>query len=405
LVLSVCVEEKDAMLRNERTTRSEIVALPSEIEALVAAGDRDAARPLVAFLKAEKLNLAVVNHADAAFEEALLHRPNLLLIHEDVDPGGGIQLCQRLKSNTRTHFLPVILAARTDKLSRRVRALAAGADAVFPPEMDELEKRTRLWALLRSQALYRRQEHKREVQRSALRDRGQWVGLLVHDLQNVAGALQANFEFLAQAAMSAQDRSDDVLDCARETRQVFQDVSRGLRTVQDYERFESGRVTLKPVPIVLDELLAEVREDVRGQAGNGLRSRPMLELVSGESSSVVGDRDLLRQAFSALACYLLRQPRTSRLLLQTKEESELVRVVISSDGEVIPPEDRERIFEPYVRVARRLPPIQGLGLALARMVLELHGGRVVAGAGAECGAAFIVELKSRSTKPNLHSRE
>jgi signal transduction histidine kinase len=393
------------MWPNERTSRSEIVAVPSELEALVAAGERDAARPLVAFLKAEQLNIAVVSDAEAAFEEALLHRPNLLVVHEDLPPGDGIELCQRLKNNTRTHFLPVIIVSRADKGPQRIRALAAGADAVFPPGMDDVERRTRLWALLRSQALYRRQERKHAGQRTALQERGRWVETFVHDLQNVAGALQANFEFLAQAAASVPGRSDDVLECARETRQVFQQLTWGLRSVQDYERFESGRVAVQPVPVRLDELLAEVKEELRWQGGNGLRPRPVLEVVSAESTTVLGDRELLRQAFCGLAAYLLRQPRTSRLLLRTTDDAAAVHISLSSDGEAIPPEDRDRIFEPYVRLTRRAPPVQGLGLALARAVVELHGGKVIAEVSDEGGAAFLVELKSGGAKPNLHLDE
>jgi K+-sensing histidine kinase KdpD len=397
------------MLPNERTSRTEIVALPSEMEALVAAGDRDDARPLVAFLKNEKLNIAVVSDAEVAFEEALLHRPNLLVIHEDLLPGGGIDLCQRLKANTRTHFLPVIFVPRADKRQARMAALAAGADAVFPPGMDELEKRTRLWALLRSQALQRRQERKLDVQSSTMKERGRWIGTFVHDLQNVIAALQANFEFLAQAAVAVRERSEDVLDCARETRHAFSQLTRGLRTVQDYERFESGRVSIKPVAFGIDELLTEVKEELRWLAGNGTRALPVLEVVSGKGGLVVGDRELLRHAFSALATYLLRQPRTTRLLLRTSEavseQQSVVRVNMASDGEVIPPEDRQRIFDPYARLTRRLPPLQGLGLALARVTVELHGGLLSAQVGDEGGPAFVVELKSGGAEPNLQLGE
>jgi K+-sensing histidine kinase KdpD len=175
--------------------------------------------------------------------------------------------------------------------------------------------------------------------------------------------------------------------------------------VQDYERFESGRVALQAVAVRLEELLAEVKEEVRWHGFQGTRLRPVLEVVSAEDTIIVGDRELLRQAFSALAAYLLRQPRTTRLLLRTSDDGTNVQVAMSCDGEALVREDRDRIFEPYVRLARRLPPAQGLGLALARAVLELHGGRVVADVGDDGGAAFLVELKSGGAKPNLHLDE
>ncbi|HEV8150867.1 MAG TPA: hypothetical protein VGP61_11830, partial [Gemmatimonadales bacterium] len=103
-----------AMLPNERTTRSEVVTLPGEVEALIAAPSRAAARPMVDFLKKERINVQLVVSADSAFEEALLHRPNVVLIDDRVPPAGGIELCQRLKSNTRTHFVPTILYPQSD---------------------------------------------------------------------------------------------------------------------------------------------------------------------------------------------------------------------------------------------------------------------------------------------------
>lgn len=392
------------MLLNETTTRSEVVTIPSELEALVAAPGRQSGRPLVAFLKQEKLNVTVVGDADSAFEEALLHRPNLILVDDELGPAGGIELIARLKANTRTHFLPAILVSGDDNRQHRIRALAAGADAVFGPELDDQERRTRLWALLRSQALYRRQEHRREAQRTVITARTRWIGNFVHDLQNAVGALQANFEFLGQHASAGPEplagRSEDVLDCQRETRALLQQLARGLRTVQDYERFESGRVTLRTAALDLTELLAEVKEELGWQMnGDG---RPV-QIEGPRSAPLVADRDLLRQALGMLGAYLLRQPRTTALTLRLQPPpatSAVLRLVLASNGEPIPAADRERVFEPYVRVPRRAALAYGLGLALARSIIDLHGGQVRVADPPGGGAAFEVELKSEGPSPN-----
>ncbi len=72
-----------------------------------------------------------------------------------------------------------------------------------------------------------------------------------------------------------------------------------------------------------------------------------------------------------------------------------LRLILASDGEPIPEEDWPRVFEPYVRVPRRAALAYGVGLALARSIIDLHGGRVqvVGGPGATlCGRAQVSGL-------------
>ena len=88
------------------------------------------------FLRGEGINVRTVADAEGAFEEALLHPPDIVLIDDRVPPSGGIDLVHRLKANVRTHFVPTILCTLNDLRRERVRALAAGVDAVFAPSTD-----------------------------------------------------------------------------------------------------------------------------------------------------------------------------------------------------------------------------------------------------------------------------
>ena len=87
--------------------------------------------------------MRTVADAEGAFEEALLHPPDVVLIDDRVPPSGGIDLVHRLKGNVRTHFVPAILCTLNDLRRERVRALAAGVDAVFAPSTDIEERRAR----------------------------------------------------------------------------------------------------------------------------------------------------------------------------------------------------------------------------------------------------------------------
>ncbi|HEY0707459.1 MAG TPA: response regulator [Polyangia bacterium] len=397
------------MLPNEETTRSDVSAKPGEVEALVAVAGREEARPLVAFLREHQVNVTLVPDGESAFEEAVLHRPNVVLIHENLPPGSGFDLCQRLKANTRTHFLPAILFAGMNSAAVRARAFAAGADAVFAPGDDAQERRARLWSLLRTQALFRRQERKRETQGAALRERGQWLGSFMHDLQNVIGALQANFEFLAKTIPQPGSapvylEPTDVLECTDETQALLRQVARGLRTVQEYERFESGRVVVKPEMFGPFELLHEVCADVRSVLRIPSSGRLSLTVDEGSGATlppVRGDRDLLRRALASLVLLLHRQPGGTSVKLGATPTDDGVMLALTSDAAPVPVAEAALLFDPFATTPRRGPLAERFELALAKAIIEMNAGELTSHLGA-AAAGFLVELRSKNGWPKSH---
>lgn len=392
------------MLPNERTTRSEVVTLPGEVEALIAAPSRALARPVVDFLKGERINVQLVVDADSCFEEALLHRPSVVVIDDRVPPAGGIELVQRLKSNTRTHFVPTILIAPSDVRQHRLRALAAGADAIFVPGTDEQERRTRLWALLRTQAIYRRQEKKQRSQGSAIQERKRWIGGFVHDLQSSIGALQANFDYMAQTAQAkTRVASEDLEECVEDTQTVFRQLVRGLRTVLDYERFEAGRVALRELPVLLGEVAKDVKAELDWQARTTGKT---IDLERGPREQPVrGDPDFLKEALVNVVGFVLRQPGNKKVTIKVWSAGGVSRMMIGGDRDRIPAEDRDKIYEPYARLAKGAPVGHGVGLALAKVVMDLHGGSLSVEDVARAGSAFVIELKSDGGSPRLRTVE
>jgi len=227
------------MLPDERTTLSNTLGLPGDVEALVAAPGRGVARPLVTFLRSQGISVQTAGDADSAFEEALLHPPDVILIDDRILPAGGIELCQRLKGNIRTHFVPTIIFALNDLRQFRLRATAAGADAVFSPSTDAQERRTRLWALLRTRALFTRFEKKQRSQGSEIVERRRWVSHLLHDLQGSVAALQANVNFMARFGPPKDDRLRNDFDgSVDDARTVFDQLMQSVRTVIDFDRVE-----------------------------------------------------------------------------------------------------------------------------------------------------------------------
>lgn len=384
------------MLPNERTTRDVVAAAPGVVEGLIVAPDRECARPLVEFLRAEGVNVQVVNAIELGFEEALLHRPNVVLIDERISKAGGVDLCERLKANTRTHFLPVILFAQSKQSDLlRLDALAAGADALFSPSTSKEERRARLWALLRSQAIFRRFDGKREAQGNAICDKRRWVRGLVHDIQNSLGAIQANFEYIAQQPDTRDKKvREEFEECIQDTRATFREMVRNLRTVLEFERFESGDVALKEAQVLLSDICQTVASNLAHMA-SGASKKIVVEHGS-YTLPVRADPNYLKEAVTNLANFVLRQPENQTCFLRASSEGGIARLQVHGDKHQIDVAVRDGIFDPYgghlneksARAAHRV------GLALAKVIVEVHHGSIWVEDTLSAGTAFVIEFPS-----------
>jgi two-component system OmpR family sensor kinase len=115
--------------------------------------------------------------------------------------------------------------------------------------------------------------------------------------------------------------------------------------------------------------------------------------------TVLGERRLLARALDNV----LRNARkyaTSCITISMNESQDRVDIVIDDDGPGIPESEREHVFEPFHRLDRsrdRATGGFGLGLAIARKALLLHGGSIRADDATLGGARFVISLPRRAT--------
>jgi K+-sensing histidine kinase KdpD len=191
-------------------------------------------------------------------------------------------------------------------------------------------------------------------------------------------------------------RLANFLESVEDARTVFAQVMVHVRTVQDYDRFETGQLVPHETGLALGEVGVDVVEELQRHAVAAEKSisfaRPPVET----ERKVQGDRELLRRAILNLGMSALRRaPARGRVLMSVVETDVGSRFRVAVPGETLQGADRLNLFEPYAHLSSASASASGfgLGLALARAVVELHEGHLWIEDLAEGGCAIAFELK------------
>jgi signal transduction histidine kinase len=163
-----------------------------------------------------------------------------------------------------------------------------------------------------------------------------------------------------------------------------------VRELLDVARIRSGRLMLDPRRADLVQIArgaAERLAPVLARAGNALA----LELP--DRLEVECDPGRIEQVLSNLLVNATQHAPGTRVALWARREGERAVLAVEDEGPGIPDEARDRVFGPYEKVDRaQRGPGLGLGLHIAREIVEAHGGRIRAAGRPGGGARVVVEL-------------
>ena len=144
-----------------------------------------------------------------------------------------------------------------------------------------------------------------------------------------------------------------------------------------------------PAPVPLDQVV----RDALANTESALRSCDA-EVVVGPLPTVVGHRDLLVELMQNLVANAVRHADADdplRIGIESVRDGARWRITVSDNGSGVPPEQRRRIFQAFRRLDGNRPGL-GIGLSIARRIVQLHGGRIKVEDAPDGGAAFTFTL-------------
>lgn len=334
---------------------------------------------------------------EQALEKFEAHHCDLVLLDVRMPGLDGFATLAALRRLPRGADVAVIFLTALDDSTTHERALMAGVDDYLTKPLRAPEMLMRVRSLLRvghamrelraSHALVSQQRD--ELLRA--RDlRRQLTAFIVHDLKSPLSMIMAATEAV-QRRVSAPG-----VEKLQIVQRAASNMGRMVHNLLDIARSEDGRLVPQATPFDIRQLVDDLLHSLRGTHGEWHANIALEAHYRLTEPRAVADPELLRRVLENLLDNALRySPTEARIdVTVTRSEREL-QLVVADQGPGIAPEQRERIFEMYVRLDRTNPERvgHGLGLVFCRLAVEAQGGRIWVTSGRDGhGAAFHVCL-------------
>jgi PAS domain S-box-containing protein len=237
-----------------------------------------------------------------------------------------------------------------------------------------------------------------EAVREADRRKDEFLALLAHELRNPLAPLRNGLQVMRLAA-------DDPAAVAKSRAMMDRQLAHLVRLVDDLldvSRVSRGKMELRKERVLLADVVASAVET----------ARPAIDAAGHEfhaslpAEPVYLDADLTRlsQVFSNLLTNAAKYtPAGGRIRLAAARRAGEVTVTVTDTGLGIPEEALPRIFDMFSQVDRSVERSTGglgIGLALVKGLVEMHGGTVTAASGGSgAGSAFTVSLPLAAAQP------
>ncbi|WP_085579373.1 MULTISPECIES: KinB sensor domain-containing domain [unclassified Pseudomonas] len=209
-------------------------------------------------------------------------------------------------------------------------------------------------------------------QRAFERVRSEFVLRASHELRTPVTGMHMAFGLFRERAKFAEDsRESDLLDTVNEEMQRLMQL---INDLLNFSRYQSGLQKLSLAPCSIGDLLEQAQSRFAGAAAE--KGVTLSVEVQEPLPRLQADQAQLDRVLDNLIDNALRHTARDGLIrLQARRHGERVIISVEDNGEGIAYGQQGRIFEPFVQVGRKKGGA-GLGLALCKEIVQLHGGRM-----------------------------
>ena len=234
--------------------------------------------------------------------------------------------------------------------------------------------------------------HEDELRRS-------FISLITHEFRTPLASLKTSFDLIQE--------SEEIQGLDQPYQRLLSNVSRSVwmmneltNDLSEVANLSSGGVRLDKELVSPSQILAPVVE--MATPLSQLKNQRLDVDIHPDLPKILVDARRLEQVLTNMVANAIKYTPTGGVIrASVSQNSTSIKFQVSDNGRGIPQDDLERIFEPFYRVARESNetpvPGTGLGLALAKTLVELHGGKIWAESSPGEGGVFCFTIPLEGT--------
>ncbi|HEX4913440.1 MAG TPA: ATP-binding protein [Vicinamibacterales bacterium] len=256
-----------------------------------------------------------------------------------------------------------------------------------------------------------RAEHARRLAEEASHLKDEFLATASHELRTPLNAIVGWVHVLQSGALTDDEQRRQAVNAIDRNAKIQ---TRLIEDLLDVSRMIQGRVSLTVSPLDLRTVIDAAVETIRHAAQ--AKDIAIAAEKPDEPIGVIGDEHRLQQViWNLLANSVKYTPRGGRVVVSLARERGRAMIRVTDSGDGIEPAFLPHVFEPFRQGASAtMRSGLGLGLAIVRRLVDLHGGRITAESeGAGKGSTFTVSLPaahgaaavsalSMAPEPNFH---
>jgi len=291
--------------------------------------------------------------------------PSLRILLEEIIPAHA-----QFEKYEVEHRFPRIGPRSMVLNARRIRGEAGGIERVLLA-IEDVTDRTR--AEEERARLMRQEKMAREEAEREIRAREMFMSIISHDLRSPLNVISSSAQLLMTSPPAAHpERLADQLQVIVRSAERM---DRLIGNLLDFSRINAGSFSILQAEVETAPLLREVHAELRPRAEK--KAIDFRCEAPEDLPPISADRDRILQVLANLVGNAVKlTPEGGRITLRAEPQDSWVQFSVSDTGPGISEEDKKELFEPFWQAKAGVAASAGLGLAIAKGIVEAHGGKI-----------------------------